>query len=94
MTRLIRARGGTGANYTILFKFDLKEDDLVIVGVNVVVLNAGLAEIGEAFCQFPEGCIVLSGDQFESSRWCAATPRNGTYDGGSRSPHLAQNTTR
>ena len=67
MTRLIRARGGTGANYAILFKFDLKEDDLVIVGVNVVVLNAGLAEIGEAFFQFPEGCIVLSGDQFESS---------------------------
>ena len=65
MTRLIRARGGTGANCAILFKLDLKKDDLVIVGVNVGVLDAGLAEIGEAFCQFAEGCIVLFVDQFQ-----------------------------
>ena len=65
MTRLIRARGGSGANCPILFKVDLKEDDLVIVGVNVVVFNAGLAEIGEAFFQVSEGCIVLFVDQFQ-----------------------------
>ena len=35
MIRLIRAPGGTGVNYAILFKLDLKEDDLVIVLMTV-----------------------------------------------------------